>query len=211
MRLLDPPLTPSGDDARSLLRRELLHPDYHQDNLILRLIDWLSRLLDRALSAARDTSPLTTLAAMLVLLALVAAVIWLIGRARRSRIAPAPGRPLMLEEHVSAAELLARAEQALDDGRYSDALVDAFRATALRQVELDRIDDLPGATAHEVALSLAEVFPAQAAEVHRSAGLFDLTLYGGRAATREHALEVLGLESRLDTRARAASRSGLPS
>ena len=69
--LADPPLTPDGDEARSLLRRELLHPDYHQDNLILRLIDWLSRLLDRGLAAARETPPLTTFAAMLVGLLLV--------------------------------------------------------------------------------------------------------------------------------------------
>ena len=70
----EPPLTPDGDDARSLLRRELLHPDYHQDNLVLRLLDWLSRLLDRGLAAARETPPLTTFAAMLVGLLLVAAV-----------------------------------------------------------------------------------------------------------------------------------------
>ena len=48
--LLEPPLDPSGDEARSLLRRELLHPEYHQDNLILRLVNWLSRLLDRGLT-----------------------------------------------------------------------------------------------------------------------------------------------------------------
>ena len=42
--------TPSGDEARSLLRRELLHPEYHQDNLVLRLVNWLSRLLDRGLT-----------------------------------------------------------------------------------------------------------------------------------------------------------------
>ena len=47
--LLEPPLDPSGDEARSLLRRELLHPEYHQDNLVLRLVNWLSRLLDRGL------------------------------------------------------------------------------------------------------------------------------------------------------------------
>ena len=46
---------PGGDDARSLLRRELLHPEYHQDNLVLRLIDWLSRLLDRGLAAGART------------------------------------------------------------------------------------------------------------------------------------------------------------
>jgi hypothetical protein len=196
----EPPLTPSGDDARSLLRRELLHPEYQQDNLVLRLLNWLARLLDRGLDAARETPPLTTFAAMVVGLLLVVAVVWLVSRARRSRRAPAERRAVLTEEQVSAAELRARAERALADGRHSEALVDAFRAVALRQVERDRLDDAPGATAHEVALALAEVFPGQGADVHRCAGLFDLVLYGGRAATRDQAVEVLSLDDRLDAR-----------
>ena len=55
--LLEPPLDPSGEEARSLLRRELLHPEYHQDNLVLRLVNWLSRLLDRGLTEARELPP----------------------------------------------------------------------------------------------------------------------------------------------------------
>jgi len=198
--MAEPPLTPGGDDARSLLRRELLHPDYHQDNLVLRLVNWLARLLDRGLAAARETPPLTTFAAMLVGLLLVAAVVWLVSRARRSRRAPTPRGAVLTDEQVTSAELRARAERALAEERHSDALVDAFRAVALRQVERDRIDDVPGATAHEVALALAEVFPEHAAAVTHGAGLFDLVLYGGRAATREQAVDVLGLDDRLDSR-----------
>ena len=196
----EPPLTPGGDEARSLLRRELLRPEYHEDNLVQRLVDWLERLLDRGLAAAQATPPLTTFAAMLVGLLLVAAVAWLVTRARRARPAPRGPRAVLTEEHVTAAELRARAEQALAEERYADALVDAFRAVALRQVERERIDDLPGATAHEVAVALAEVFSEQAVDVHRCAGLFDLVLYGGRAATREQAVDVLGLDERLDQR-----------
>jgi hypothetical protein len=189
---------PGGDDARSLLRRELLHPDYHQDNLVLRLVEWLSRLLDRGLSAARGTPPLATFAAMLVGLLLVLAVIWLVTRARGARRAPIARRAVLTDERATAAQLRTRAELALADGRFGDALVDAFRATALHQVERDRIDDVPGATAHEVAMALAEVYPAQAVDVHRCAGLFDLVLYGGRSATRVQAEDVLSLDRRLD-------------
>ena len=71
----------------------------------------------------------------------------------------------------------------------------------LRQVERGRIDDVPGATAHEVAVVLAEVFPGQATDVHRCASLFDLVLYGGRVATRDHAVDVLGLDERLGANA----------
>jgi hypothetical protein len=203
VRPLEPPLTPGGDEARSLLRRELLHPDYHQENLVLRLIEWLSRLLDRGLTAARESPPLTTLAAMLVGLLLLMAVFWLVTRARRARRAPADRRPVLPDEHVTAAELRARAEGALAEGRFADALVDAFRATTLDQVEGGQIDDVPGATAHEVAIALAEVYPEQAAEVQRCAALFDLVLYGGRDATRAQAEEVLMLGRRLDPRAAA--------
>ena len=197
----EPPLTPDGDEARSLVRRELLHPDYHQDNLVLRLLSWLSRLLDRGLVAARETPPLTTFAAMLVGLLLLGAIGWLLSRARRARRAPVERHAVLGEEQVTAAELRARAEQALADGRPADALVDAFRAVALRQVERGRIDDAPGATAHEVALVLAEAFPGQAGDVHRCAALFDLVLYGARPATRDQAVEVLGLDERLGVRA----------
>jgi len=207
--IAEPPLTPDGDDARSLLRRELLHPDYHQDNLVLRLVNWLARLLDRGLAAARETPALTTFAAMVVGLLLVAAVVWLAGRARRSRRAPTRRGAVLADEQVTSAELRARAERALAEGRHSAALVDAFRAVALRQVERDRIDDVPGATAHEVALALAEVFPEHAADVNRCAALFDLVLYGGRAATPEQAVDVLGLDDRLDTR--LDTRRGAPS
>ena len=36
--LADPPLAPSGDEGRSLLRRELLHPEYHRDNMLERFV-----------------------------------------------------------------------------------------------------------------------------------------------------------------------------
>jgi hypothetical protein len=198
--LVDPPLAPSGDEGRSLLRRELLHPEYHQDNLLERLARWLSRVLDDGLTAARDAPPLTTLAAMLVFLLLLAAVLWLASQARRSSRAETATRSLLTEEVVSAAELRARAERALAEDRFAVALVDAFRAVAVRQVERGRIDNLPGATAHEVAGALAEAFPEQRADLERCAALFDLVLYGGRPARREQALDVLGLDERLVVR-----------
>jgi hypothetical protein len=196
----DPPLTPGGDEAHDALRRELLRPEYHEDNLVLRLLSWLSRVLDDGLDSARGAPPLTTLAAMLVGLLVVGALAWLVSRARRTSRARTASGPLLADELATAAQLRARAEAAYDAGRYADALVDAFRACALRQVERGRIDDLPGATAHEVALALAAAFPEQAADVQRCAGLFDLVLYGGRPATRDQAQDALGLDERLGAR-----------
>ena len=73
---------------------------------------------------------------------------------------------------------------------------------AVRQVERDRIDDVPGATAHEVAVALAEVFPEQArrrATAARASSTWSCTAAG--AATRDQAVDVLGLDDRLGVRA----------
>jgi len=199
MRLPDPPLTPGADEAQDLVRRELVRPEYHEDNLFLRLVSWLSRVLEDGVTSAREAPPLTTFAAMLVGLLLVGAVAWLVSRTRRSPHAPG-GRALLVGAAVTADELRARAEAAFGEERYADALVDAYRAAALRQIERGRADDVPGATAHEVAVALGEVFPEQATDLQRCAGLFDLVLYGGRPATREQARDVLGLDGRLGAR-----------
>lgn len=195
--IIDPPLDPSPDESRSLLRRELLKPEYNQDNLVLRLLDWLERQINRGLNAASDTPPLQTFTAMVLLVLLVGGLAWLLSRARRTERTPQEKRSVLTDEVISAAELRARAEAALADGRYEDALVDAFRALAVRQVERGRLDDTPGATAHEIALSLASEYPHQRPRVDTSAGLFDSVLYGDRSATRDQAVGVLALDDEL--------------
>ena len=196
-RLADPPLDPSGDEARSLLRRELVKPEYNDTNLVERIVRWISRIFDKGVGKASDIPPLGTFAAILVFLLLASAVGVLVARARRTAHARAQRAPALTDEGVSAAELRSRAETALAEGRLDDALVDAFRALALRQVETGRIDDLPQATAHELAAALAGEFPAQRDLVGRSADLFDAVLYGDHPATRDQALDVLALDDEL--------------
>ncbi|UMG93439.1 DUF4129 domain-containing protein [Nocardioides sp. TF02-7] len=67
----------------------------------------------------------------------------------------------------------------------------------MRQVERDRVEDLPQATAHELASALGAEFPAHRHLLDRSADLFDAVLYGHRPATREQALDVLALDDEL--------------
>ncbi|HWM01873.1 MAG TPA: DUF4129 domain-containing protein [Actinophytocola sp.] len=197
MILLDPPLDPTPDEARSALRRELLKPEYYDDNLVERLITWLRRQLDKGVEAAVDLPPLQTFAAMLIAVLLVGALVWLVRRARGSARAPRDKQSVLTDEAITAAELRARAEAALADGRHEDALVDAFRALAVRQVERGRLDDTPGATAHEVAGVLAREYPDRGQRVDTAAVLFDSVLYGDRPATREQALDVLTLDEDL--------------
>jgi len=197
MILPDPPLNPSGDDARSALRRELIKPDYYEGNPIQRLLDWLQRTLGKGVDAAVDVPPLQAFAAMVIGVLLVGALIWLASRARASARAPRGTPGVLTDEEITAAGLRARAEAALADGRHEEAVLNGFRALAARQVERGRLDDTPGATAHEVAGVLAREFPDRWPRVDRSAALFDSVLYGDRPATREQALDVLALDDDL--------------
>ncbi|MBI5089914.1 MAG: hypothetical protein HZB15_13920, partial [Actinobacteria bacterium] len=47
----EPPLDPSPDEASSLLRRELVRPEYHDRDVLQRVLDWVGRLVDGAVEA----------------------------------------------------------------------------------------------------------------------------------------------------------------
>jgi Domain of unknown function (DUF4129) len=199
-RLTDPPLDPSGAEARSQLRRELLHPEYHRQNVVQEILRWLSRKVGGGLDRASQASLLSTLMAMVVLVVVVGTLVWLVLQARRTAHENEQKQAVLTDEVVGADELRARAEAALEAGRFGEAVVDAFRAVAVRQVERGRLVDAPGATAHEVAEALAGEYAQTAGDVHRSARVFDEVLYGHRPATREQAAAVLALDDSLPVR-----------
>jgi hypothetical protein len=194
---LDPPLHPSGDEGRAALRRELLKSEYHDRNWLEQVVNWFQRQLDSGLDKASHAPPLSTLAAMVVFVLLALALGWLASRARRTARTREASRAVLTDEVVSAAELRARAEAALAEGRCAEAVVEGFRALTVRQVERGRLRDAPGATAHEVSQRLATEHPAYAAGVGAAATLFDAVLYGDRPATPEQATSVLALDDEL--------------
>ena len=193
----DPPLQPSGDEGRRLLRDELVHGEYHRQHVLQRLIDWLWRHLQDGVGAASGSSGVTAFVTMLVAAALVVGLALLLTRVRRDRRTRVRSDAVLTRDRASADELRRRAEAALAEGRHADALVDAFRALAVRQVERGRLSDQPGATAHEVAASLATSYPTHGGLVGRSADLFDATLYGHHPARPEDAHDVLDLDDAL--------------
>lgn len=194
----EPPLDPSGDEARDLLQRELTDPAYYQDNLVQRILDWIGRQVDGTVEGSRDTPALTWFAITLVVVLLVGTLAFLAARARgTARARPDREGDVLTAEVVTAAELRARAEQAMTEGRHGAAVVDGFRALALRQVERGRLEDSPGITAHEVAAALAAEYPGTAARTAAGADLFDAVMYGERPATREQAAAVLDLDVEL--------------
>jgi hypothetical protein len=193
---LDPPLDPSGAEGRSRLRRELLRPEYHEQNLLQRVLDRVAEQVDDALGQASGAPALSTLMSMVIFVALALALGWLVSRARRT-VRDHEATPVLTDEVITADELRARAEAALAAGRPEAAVVDGFRAVAVRQVERGRLADAPGATAHEVAESLAAEHAALAERLRAAAVLFDQVLYGERPATHEQARSVLALDDDL--------------
>ncbi len=192
-----PPLEPSGAEGRSLLRDELLKKEYHDQHLVQRLLAWLGRLFDRTVGAASGSSPVTVFFTMLVAALLVVGLALVLSRLGRDRRVRQRFESVLPDDRPSAASLRRRAEQALAEQRYDDAVLDAFRALAARQIEQGALDDQPGLTAHEVSLRLAAAHPPLADGVRRGADLFDATLYGHRPATHEDAVTVLALDDTL--------------
>ncbi len=193
----EPPLVPTPDEGRSLLRRELLRPDYREDDLPGRLLEAVRRAILRTIDAASSAPPLTTFFAMLVGLLLVLAILWLVTRTRATRAVRQRSVVAVPDGTVTAAQWRARAEAAYTSGDHGTALVDGFRALAVRQVEQGMLDDAPGATAHELGLALRALHPGREEQVDEGARLFDLVLYGHRAATAEQARSVLALDDEL--------------
>ena len=191
-----PPLQPSGDEGRRLLRDELVHDEYHR-HLLQRILGWLWRRLEGGVGAASGTNGVTAFVTMLIGAVLLVGLVVLLSRVRRDRRQRAAVQAVLPDDRASAAELRQRAEAALVDGRYADAVTDGFRALAVRQVERGRLHDQPGATAHEVAASLATSYPSHGDRVGRTADLFDATLYGDRPAGPDDATRVLELDDAL--------------
>jgi hypothetical protein len=192
-----PPLAPSGAEGRSLLRAELLKKEYHDQHLWERLLAWLGRLFHRGVGAASGSSPATVFLTMLLVALLVVGLALLLSRVRSDRRVTARTESVLADDHPSASLLRRRAEDALREDRYDDAVLDAFRAVAARQIERGELDDQPGLTAREVSLRLASSHPRLADDVRRAADLFDATLYGHRPATRDDAVTLLSLDDSL--------------
>jgi len=193
-----PPLDPSGDEGRRLLREELLHAEYHRSDLWGRLLGWLDRMFRGGVHAASGSSTATALVTTVVVVGLVLALIFLLtqvrrdGRGRRHR-----SEAVLPDDGQSAAGLRRRAEEALARGHFADAVVDAYRALAVRQIERGQLEDRPGATAHEIAALLAASYDGHGRRIADAADLFDATLYGDRPATGDEARLVLALDDEL--------------
>jgi len=193
VRLQTGPADLSGDEARDRLRRELLHPDY-QGDVLQNFLERVQRWMDEVLTAASGVPVLTWGAGLVVAAVLLLALGLLLSRVRGDAARRAAVLGPVLAHRVSADEHRARAEAALATGDAREAVVEGYRALAVRQVERRRVDDVPQATAHEVGDLLAEAFPDDRARVRTAADDFDLALYGDRPVDPAAARAVLVLD-----------------
>lgn len=198
--LRDPPLDPSGDEARNALRRELIRPEYNDRDPVQLLLDWVEGLIDDTVTAASGAPTVAVAVTIMVALALLTVTMLLVSRTHRSARADASAPAVLGDEAISADAWRRRAEQALAAGDAAGALVDGFRALAVRQIEQDRIDDVPQATARELARALASAFPDHADDLGASAGVFDEVLYGDHPATTDQARRMLDLDDQVTGR-----------
>ena len=200
-------MRPDPDQARAWLESELARPEYHQQGLLERLQTWLDELWLRLAAAASGAGRLSTIVAVALALLLVVAALLVIPRIRRTPRLRDSDMGVLGGVRVTADERRRRAEQALAEGRCEDAVVEGMRALALRMVDRGVLEDTPGSTAHEIALTVAEAFPSERARLVGAAELFDAVQYGEGRASREQAQDVLDLIDEL-RRARPLAAAG---
>lgn len=194
-----PTAAPGPDDARERLGRELLRPEYHEEDLLQRLVDAIERFFAQAVEHAAGLPMVSVAAALAVGLVLVLVAAVLLSRLRRagSRSGDRSG-PVHGEHRASADEHRAAALEAYDRGDHGTCVAEAFRATVLRPVEAGTLLERPGATAAELARELGRLDLSPEGErrgrVDALARVFDAVVYGHRTAGREQALEALAVD-----------------
>lgn len=194
---------PDPDQARAWLERELARPEYRR-GLLERFVSWLADLWDRLTGVTVGLSAFSTATAIALLVLLLVLIGVVATRLRREPAARRAGAVLLHAASTAPDEHRARAEAALREGRFDDALVEAFRALASRSLRRGLVEERPALTAHELAADLTVAFPDRTEQLAGAADLFDRVFYGHQRATAEAATGVLALDEALRT-ARPAS------
>ena len=188
-----PPLDPSSSEAQQWVRDELARGGYDTaPSWWQRFVEWLMRVLNGPQGAGL---PSWVVAAVVVLLAAVVAVVVLRLVRPEARLNPSTGAgPALDDEGLSAEDYRRRAAQSDQRQDWDAMLLDSYRALAASAVERTLLAELPGRTAHEVAVALEPVFPDHRAALAITAGAFDAVRYGRRAATRQQARDAAELD-----------------
>lgn len=201
LRADGPPLDPSAAHAHELLSHELSKVPYHEHSAspLRRALDWvIEHLYHLVTGSSGDLPPILTVVIVLVVAAIIVFTVPRLRRATRKRKgADTSGGGVLQGEPATAEELRRRARAALDEGRHRDALTDFYRAIARAGEERALLQIGPGSTAHEIAVQLQSLFPAEGPALKSAATAFDRVCYGGGSTDRSGAEMVADLDGRL--------------
>ena len=185
--LLDVPVDPDAETARRWAISELADPIYHRRESVLDVaVRWALERLEEMLNAvgAVDTRAATLVLAGIIVIG-VLITLAVVGPVRRARRAGRGSTEVFVDDERTAAELRASADALAAAGRWSEAVLDRYRAILRSLDERALLDDRPGRTAHEAAVEAAVVLPPCAADLHRASRLFDDVCYGDARATAD--------------------------
>ncbi|KGM15659.1 hypothetical protein N867_06660, partial [Actinotalea fermentans ATCC 43279 = JCM 9966 = DSM 3133] len=146
--LQDVPVDPDAGTAREWAEAELADPIYHQGQSLLdRIVEWLVDLVNDARASAVNVDARTAGLVLVAILAVVlVAVLLYTGPVRRARRARA-STEVFEDDARSAAEMRASADALAAAGRWSEAVLDRFRALLRSLEERAVLAERPGWTA----------------------------------------------------------------
>jgi Domain of unknown function (DUF4129) len=189
-------LDPSPQEARDWLTQELGRPEY-QNPWLDSVIRWISDQLSKLFGGLGRLTGLSPLITVLLALAVIALLAWVLPKVRRESVVVSPDGSVLEDLTITARFYRDLAAQAMQEGRYDDAVLNAFRALAKDMSDRTLLHDAPGRTAHEVSQALASPFPNHVKRLAQAANLFDSVRYGHRRASADQAGQVQRLDAEL--------------
>jgi hypothetical protein len=202
-----PPLDPSSPEAQQWVRDELANGRYlTEPSWWQRFVEWVTEHLRGGWGFGSWLPPgWAVVLVVVVLLAVVGLVVLRLVRPEALTRRRAAGTSPVDDEGLSAADYRDRARESTTRGDWDAVLLDGYRALTASAVERSLLTELPGRTAHEVALSLAPLFPTLADALASAASAFDDVRYGHRHTTEAQAMATTRLDADLlRTRGRLA-------
>jgi hypothetical protein len=189
---------PDPETARELLREELARPDY-QEPFLERLARWFNELVDSARDATATSGGLSQLAALVLLALVVVGIALALSRLRANPTPAKSGAAVFSDAPETSEEHRRRANAALRQQRWGEAVIESVRALASGLVERNLMPEQSGVTAHEISRRAAELFPRHESRLETMTAVFDETRYGERAADEARARELVALEAELES------------
>ena len=193
-----PVVDPDVPEARQWILDELAKPEYQQakpnllDQLAQSFLDWLS-----SLQFDGDGGVPGGWTAVLVAVAIVAVVVAFVvfGVPRLNRRSGASATLFGEDDDRTAALIRKAAERAANEGDYTLAVAEMFRAIARGLAERTVLTVSPGTTARDFGRRAGAAFPAFRSRLGEAAAAFDSVRYLDEPGTREQYDSIAALES----------------